>query len=941
MAGKTGASLVAVFGIPAVHEDDALRALRAAAELRELELPLRAGIDTGEVVAGGEGGDDLLATDVAESAARLRDTAAENEIVLGEATRRLLGASARVEAAASGWRLLELVPGPRPVREGPEAPLVGREEELAQLGGILARAMRERMPHLVTVLGPAGIGKSRLAREFASLVGAEATMLSGRCLSYGEGITFWPLRKIVQGAAGELTSESVLALLEGADDAPLVAERLAAALDLADGGGASEGEIFWAVRRLLETLAEERPVVVVLEDLHWAEATFLDLVEYLAEWVREAPLLLLCLARPELLEGRPHWGGGAPNAASLRLEPLDAEESKQLIDELPSGAQLAEARRVQLLAAGEGNPLFLEQLLALVREGAQLEEELPIPPTIAALLAARLDRLGPGERAVLEAAAVVGKDFSPDSLLELLPDEARPPAARHLEALVRRQFVRPKRAAGEREAFRFAHVLIQQAAYRAIPKEVRAGLHERFAAWHGATAGASVGELDEIVGYHLEQAFRYHEELGQVEERAQELARRAAERLGAAGRRAQTRGDALAAVNLLGRAAALFEGEEPARRELLAALALALLEAGELARTEAVLAEALEAATAAGDSRLEALVLVGRAFFLLRMGGSAEEALTLAERARPLVDEYGGDEGLGWWWLLVGEAESQRGRARRAEDAWERGLEHARAAGDTRVEARTLASLAHGLVYGPMPVPEVLERFDAILAEAGGDRRVAAAVSIGRGYLAAMEGRFDEARDLIADGRAIWEELVARTRWPAAGTRYLGAVELLAGDPAAAEAALRPGYEALERVGEKAVRSTLAADLAAALYAQGRYREAEELTVASEAVAGPDDVASQVGWRYVRAKVLARRGERDEAERIAREAVALADETDGLQRRADARVALAEVLGLAAQPDESARALAEALELYEAKGIAVLAARTRALLEESPRPSFP
>jgi AAA ATPase domain len=837
--------------------------------------------------------------------------------------------------------LLELVPAPLAVPEGPEAPLVGRAEELAQLGGILARAIRERMPHLVTVLGLAGIGKSRLAREFVALVGAEAAVLTGRCLSYGEGITYWPLRGIVRGAAGEVTREGALELLAGADDAPLVADRLAAALDLAEAGGASEEEIFWAVRRLLETLAEERPLVVVLEDLHWAEATFLDLVEHLAEWAREAPLLLLCLARPELLEARPHWGGGSPNAASLRLVPLDAEESQRLIEELPGGVQLDQAPRERLLATCAGNPLFLEQLLALVREGAQLEEELPIPPTIAALLAARLDRLGPAERAVLEAAAIVGKEFAPDALVELLPEEGRASAVRHLEALVRRQFVRPTRAPGGREAFRFAHVLIQQAGYRAIPKEVRAGLHERFAAWLIATAGARVGELDEIVGYHLELAFRYHEELGPVEGRTQELARRAAERLGAAGHRAWARGDAPAAVNLLGRAAALLEAEDPARRELLGVLVGVLLEAGELGRAEALLAEAHDAATAAGDSRLEARVLLGRAFLLLVMGGSAEELLTLAQRARPLFDEHRDDEGLGWWWLLVGEVESLRGRARRAEEAWEQGLEHARAAGDVQAELRILAFLLDDLVHGPVPVPEVRERFDAILAEAGGDRRLAAVVSISRGFLAAMEGRFAEARDLIADGRSIFEELVPRTRRPRVGSIYLGRVELLAGDPAAAEAALRAGYEALERMGEKAHRSTVAVYLAEALYGQGRYAEAEVLTVASEAAAGADDVASQFGWRCVRAKVLARRGERDEAERIAREAVALADETDFLQRRADARVALAEVLGPAEQTGESARALAEALELYEAKGIAVLAARTRALLEESPRPSFP
>jgi DNA-binding SARP family transcriptional activator len=934
MAGKMGESLVAVFGIPAVHEDDALRAARAAFEFRGHEPPVRAGIDTGEVIVGGEDGDeDLLAADVVESAVRLRDAAVGDEIILGEATCRLLRVSARVEATPSGWRLLELVPGAPLVTEGPEAPLVGREEELAQLGGILARASRERMPHLVTVLGPAGIGKSRLAREFVALTGAEAAVLTGRCLPYGEGITFWPLREILQKATGEVTREGVLALLAGADDAARVADRLAAALDLAEKSVASEEEIFWAVRRLLETLAQERPLVVVLEDLHWAEASFLELVEHVAEWARDAPLLLLCLARPELLEARPRWGGGTPNSASLRLEPLDPNESRRLIEERPGGAQLPEGTRVRLLAAGEGNPLFLEQLLALAREGAQLGEPIPIPPTIAALLAARLDRLGPGERAVLEAAAIVGKEFSPDALVELVPEEGKASAKSHIQALVRKQFVRPMRSSGGREVFGFGHVLIQQAAHRAIPKELRADLHERFATWLAASASARAGEFDEIIGYHLEQAFRCHEELGPIEEPARRLAVQAAERLRRAGHRAWIRRDVAAAANLLGRASALLEVEEPTRRQLLPTLAGALLEAGELAQSESVLAEALEAAKAADDRQLEALALCERAFFLLQMGGSSDEALAVAERVIPIFEEARDDESLARVWRLIGFAEAARGHATRARDALERGLEHARAAGDPGEEGEILARACVVLEEGPTPVSEALERLEAILVEARDDNLVAAVASIVSGFLTATEGRFDEARDLITAGRAILDDLGQPVLAVVTPSLYLGQVELLAADHTAAEVALRAGYEALERIGEEGYRSTIAAFLARALYAQGRYAEAEELTITSNEAAGVDDMVSQIGWRCVRAPVLARRGKRDEAERIAREALALADETEFLEMRADARVALAEVLGLAERPDESARALAEAAELYEAKGIVVLATRTRALLE--------
>ena len=266
----------------------------------------------------------------------------------------------------------------------------------------------------------------------------------------------------------------MLELLAGADDAVPVAELLAAALGLSEVGAASEEEISWAVRRFLETLARTRPLVVVFEDLHWAEPTFLDLVEYLAEWTHDAPVLLLCLARPELLEERPQWAGGTPNAASILLEPLAPEESETLVDELLGDSPLPTPARARITEAAEGNPLFLEQLLATVAEGEELGAELPAPPTIEALLAARLDRLGPGERAVLERASIVGKEIWAEALAELLPVPARSAAFAHLKALARKQLLRPARAARGREVFRFGHVLIQQAAYRSVPKELQA-----------------------------------------------------------------------------------------------------------------------------------------------------------------------------------------------------------------------------------------------------------------------------------------------------------------------------------------------------------------------------------------------------------------------------------------------------------------------------------
>jgi DNA-binding SARP family transcriptional activator/class 3 adenylate cyclase/tetratricopeptide (TPR) repeat protein len=934
MAGKTGASLVAVFGIPTVHEDDALRALRAAAELRELELPVHAGIETGEVVVGGEeGGEDLLSTQVAESAVRLRDTAAENEIVLGEATRRLLGASARVEATASGWRLLELVRGPRPVIDGPEAPLVGREEELAQLGGILARAIRERMPHLVTVLGSAGIGKSRLAREFTALIGDEAAVLTGRCLSYGEGITFWPLREIVHDAAGEVTGESVLALLAGAEDAPLVAAGLAAALELAEKSGASEEEIFWAVRRLLETLAEERPLVVVLEDVHWAEATFLDLVEHLAEWVREAPLLLLCLARPELLEARPRWGGGTPNAASLWLEPLDAEESQRLIEELPGGAQLPEATRERLLATCAGNPLFLEQLLALVREGVRLGDEPPIPPTIAALLAARLDRLGPAERAVLEAAAIVGKEFAPDALIELLPEEGRASAARHLEALVRRQFVRPVRALDRREAFRFGHVLIQQAAYRAIPKEVRARLHERFAAWLTATAGARAGELDEIVGYHLEQAYRYRAELSPIDQALRALGDRASDLLAQAGQHALLRADYAAAVNLLDRARSL-QSDHPRRLSLSVSLAEALQFAGKLEQARSLLNEVIEEAGERGDQRNEWLARVDYtsiSAFVEPREWTTDRLKETAERAIRVFVALSDDRGLTRAWGLAVNVSSGQGHYDEAARQSARALAHARRTGDEHDELIWLDVLLMLMYFGSAHVGEVRRQAERFLARVGESSRPGFRALLTLAGVSAMEGAADESRRLFYRAKSIGEEM--RLDWAPARTAVIAQdVGPLLGDAEFAERELRAGYEFLEAIGERGIRSTMAAHLADALYRLDRKADAEHFADLSLELTSTDDIASQVRGRAVKAKLLAAKGDYEAAYHLAREAVRLSDDTDDLFQHGQVLMALAEVLRLGGRDADAIPVLRQAVEVSERKGNVVTAQEARARL---------
>ena len=535
-----GDAVMAVFGVPQVHEDDALRAVRAAVEMREAldalnaeldaGLQIRIGVNSGEVVTG-DGSATLVTGDAVNTAKRLEEAAAAGEILISGVTRRLVANATELEPAGpvlakgkkdpvEAWRVLATIPGAAPFARRLDAPLVGRTRELAFLHDELAAAERERACRLVTVYGTAGIGKSRLAAELLAQLAGRADVLSARCLPYGDGITFLPLIELIRSAGGEA---AIMATVAAEADGALIVDRVCGALGTAGAPSSSE-ETFWAIRRLLETLARVRPLVVCLEDVHWAEPTFLDLLEYIAGWSRDAPILLLCLARPDLLDERPRWGGEA-----VALEPLTERESEALLDELAAEWPIPPAARTEIAEAAEGNPLFVEQMVAMVAEAG---EAAAIPPTIQALLAARLDRLPPLERAVLERAAVVGKEFWRGAVTELSPTEDRAEVSAALLSLVRKELVRPERSAflGD-DGFRFRHALIRDAAYAAIPKSVRADLHERFAAWLEVHEGE-----DDLVGYHLEQAYRFRVELG--------LADETVARARGAGRRAPRRGRA-------------------------------------------------------------------------------------------------------------------------------------------------------------------------------------------------------------------------------------------------------------------------------------------------------------------------------------------------------------------------------------------------------------
>jgi tetratricopeptide (TPR) repeat protein len=593
--------------------------------------------------------------------------------------------------------------------------------------------------------------------------------------------------------------------------------------------------------------------------------------------------------------------------------------------------------RRRIAKHAEGNPLFIEQMVAIVGENGAETTEVPIPPTIHALLAARLERLEADERAVLQRASVLGRRFPRAALVDLWPAEERGTAAPALEKLVRRELLRPARpSVPGGEAFRFEHLLMLEVAYDSLPKLARADLHERFADWLEQATAARAGEFEEIVGYHLERAHAYRSELGPVDAEGRALARRAATRLGAAGRRAYERGDLQAAVGLLSRSTALLEPGAAGRVELLTDLAEALRETGDFERAESALAEVIESASTAGDRVLEARAVVIRLRLRLLTDPSVtENVIREAESLLDTFEEAGDDRLLAKAWELLAWAPWFRCRAAATDQALRRAIDYARRAGDARTEAQSLNLSVGAAFFGPMPVSEAIRVCEEILAEGGEQRRIVASALRALAGLKAMAGSFDEARELVASHKAILQELGLTVTAAYAAETY-GIVEMLAGDPAAAERELSRGFGVLEEIGETSTFPDLAAKLADALYAQGRDDRALELSRVSERATAPDDLSAGVQWRAVRAKLLARQGELRQAETLAREAVALADETDFLVLRADACLDLAEVLKAAARSDEAVVLIERGLELYEQKGNVVSAARARAILVRQP-----
>jgi class 3 adenylate cyclase/tetratricopeptide (TPR) repeat protein len=893
-----GDAVMAVFGVPALHEDDALRACRAALEMQAalpgLGLSGRIGLTTGEVVTGTE--ERLVTGDAVNVAERLEQAAEPGSVLIDAATLELVRSA--VEAAPVELLTLkgraEPVPAFRllavhePERRH-ESRFVGRAEELALIRETWERVRREKRCELVTVVGEAGVGKSRLVAEALSALSVPP--LQGRCPPYGEGITYWPVVEVVK-QLGSLPSgpaaASIRALLGETEQAT------------------TTEEIAWAFRKLLE---EEAPLVLVFDDLQWGEETFLDLVESLALLSSGAAILLLCIARPELLTRRSEW------PVALRLEPLGDEQVTELI-----GERVSETVRDRIARAAGGNPLFVTEMLAMASGGAEVD----VPPTLKALLAARLDQLDQPERRLLECAAVEGEIFHCGALQALAPEESQ--LTHRLATLVRRALIRPDKAQIAREdGFRFRHLLIRDTAYDSIPKSARADLHERYAAWL-QEHGTDLVENDQLLGYHLEQACRYRRELGRPVE--PELASQARDRLTAAGRRAFLHADVVAAGSLLERAIATGDPENvPAALEadLLDALFLGM----KLPEAFARLAAFLEAAEASGDE-LRALTLrVIRGRWSLLVGEGADEELeALLAEAIPLFEAADDDLGLSAAWFASQLVATGRALMDDAGEAGERSIEHARRAGLPHRVANVLQFVGLARVLGSTRASELLAWAD----EQEQRRDCTPMFASVRAWPLAWLGRGDEAREVVDRVLAALPEgageLSVMATWVA------GEIELPLGNPAAAAELLERACAEWERMGERGIRSTAHAQLAEAQYELGRLDDAERNVRLAVELGASDDAVTQMAWRLVEAKIQARHGEHVEAERLAHEAVAIVDPTQLLNSQADAYADLAEVLALAGKTDAAREALDQALERYERKENLVSAERVRARLAE-------
>jgi DNA-binding SARP family transcriptional activator len=940
-----GDDAVATFGLHRSHEDDAGRAVRAAAAVvpavatavaalggEPLAAPAaRVGVASGELVAGA---DPVTGADIVRSARALARAAAPCEVLVdavtvdltppGQAEYELAGGGD--PAAPARFRLCA-PPGELPsARPLGTAAFVNRQRECLVLDRALDAAIVERRARVVTVLGAAGIGKSRLVREFALSAADRAGLAAGRCLSYGEGTSVFALAEVVKDMVGDDVRAGLAARLATVERAEMIAARVAAAVGAGAQGGPAE-EIQWAVRRLLERVAGDRPLVVVLDDVHWAEPWLLDLVEYLAAFAA-APILVVACARPDLLDLRPEWARPGVPGELVELESLSAAHTRELVTGLLAGRSAPAGAAEHIASRSDGNPLFAEQVVAL-EVARDFAASGALPRTLRSLLQQRIDSLAPDEREVLARAAVEGVVFHRSALAALADDQPDAGETAAAMALMRKGFITTAQPElpGE-DAFRFHHVLLRDAAYEALPKERRARMHVRYADW----MERGYPDFHELIGHHLREAWRALGDLGADAAARAALGGRAAAELVLAADFASLRSALPAAAGLLRQAAEMLPKRSRERVHVMVGLGDVLLTSGRLEETEQTLAEAVEIARAIGDAHgaAHAAVLGLQVALQVDPDPALAQIPAVSSRAARTFRRRHDDLGMCRVHHTRALAHWFAGRCEAAGAAWVHAADAARASGAGSALPDMLAWVASSAQLGPEPVPTAIERCLRIRDETGDHPLWQAFVQRPLAHLYAMRGEFDRSRATFAECRQVLDEM-SETIHSAARDREAEAA-LLEGDAERAERLLRESVRRLREMGDRFMLSFSASVLARSVEAQGRSDEAHELTLAAAGLAVDGDILAQVSWRVVRARILTERGEAAAGERIAREAVAFAASTDWLVGRADAAWTLGGTLRAQDRAAEADRACAEALALYERKEATVMLEACRAEL---------
>ena len=971
-----GDAVMAVFGIPQLHEDDALRAVRAASEMgpalsslnqdllaeRGVTIQIRTGVNTGEVVASGDptASERLVTGDAVNIAARLEQAAEPGEILIGPATLDLVRDAVEVEAIEPldlkgkadpfpAFRLVEVREGAAGRERRLSAPMVGRDRQLRNLLDAFDNSVTDRSCHLFTVLGSAGVGKSRLVQEFRSEVEGRASIHGGRCVSYGEGITFLPIDEAVRSAIGigELDSPADLTTgirnaLEGSADQDNVTSRLAGLLQ-ATSEAVSLQDGFWAVRKLFEHIAAEEPLVLIVDDIHWAESAMLDLIEHIADWSRDAPIFLLCMARPELLDDRPNWGGGKLNATSILLEPLAATDSQKLMRHLLGDANLPDEVQERITSAAEGNPLFVEEMLAMLVDDGLLQwdggqwvavgdvSEVTVPPTVQSLIAARLDRLGPDERSVIERGSVEGKLFHMGSVTALAPEDQRATIPDRLMSLVRKELIRPDRSEliGD-EAFRFRHLLIKDAAYDSMSKKTRADLHQRFAEWLADHVEHAPGGVDAVLAYHFDQAYQYRVELGSEGEPERQLAELAGSRYRTAGEAALAHGDYVAARGLFERASTLIGPTTDLGLQAQLLLGRTLVQLGEYERADAVFSDIERLAQASGDRHLELKAGIG----LLSVRDHVETewsdemfrstSRNLERELTELGDNRGALEAL---MLRVNWLPRSEGKVLAT-----RAVKMAQELGAAELESDASWWLLAISFWGTTPASEGVELARSMLPQKVTNLKHRGLQLLMLGGFLEMLGRVDEARVETERGLAMFQELGLNAEPVTAFTE--GWTSFITGDLDRADGLLQAAYSDHAEKGEKNRLSSIAAGIARIAALRDETDEAQRFISIAEEAAIPDDVDTHGEVAITRAILALRSGNGYEAIERARQALDITDRRGSPWAQASFLLVLADALDVVGDREGAVESLEEALSRFEQKEFVKAAEQTRARLNE-------